>query len=97
MSWLVLATTTTEPPKRLAEVAGKLAPKALGERSIFDARLGRRLSVPMFEREHLTPGTALVGPALVVEAGTSTYVSPSFDLSVDSGGALVLTARPDAP
>jgi N-methylhydantoinase A len=96
MSWLVLATTTTDPPERLGEVSGKLAPKALGERSIFDARLGRRLSVSMFEREHLPPGTALVGPALVVEAGTSTYVSPSFDLSVDAGGALVLTARADA-
>jgi len=96
MSWLVLATTTTEPPKRLAEAPRKPAPKALGDRSIFDARLGRRLSVPMFERDHLTPGTSLTGPALVVEAGTSTYVSPSFDLGVDAGGALVLTARPDA-
>ncbi len=96
MSWLVLATTTTEPPKRLAEAPRKPAPKALGDRSIFDARLGRRLSVPMFERDHLTPGTSLTGPALVVEAGTSTYVSPSFDLGVDAGDALVLTARPDA-
>ena len=50
----------------------------------------------MFERDHLIPGTSLEGPALVVEAGTSTYVSPSFDLGVDAGGALVLTARPDA-
>ncbi|HEU4377700.1 MAG TPA: hydantoinase/oxoprolinase family protein [Hyphomicrobiaceae bacterium] len=96
MSWLVLATTTTDPPKRLGDATGKLAPKAVAERSIFDARLGRRLAVPMFERDQLPPGTALVGPALVVEAGTSTYVSPSFDLSVDAGGALVLTARADA-
>ena len=29
----------------------------------------------------------------MVEAGTSTYVSPSFDLGVDAGGALVLTAK----
>jgi N-methylhydantoinase A len=96
MSWLVLATTTTAPPKRLADVPRKPAPKALGDRSIFDARLGRRLSVPMFERDHLVPGTSLAGPALVVEAGTSTYVSPSFDLGVDAGGALVLTAKFDA-
>jgi hypothetical protein len=31
-----------------------------------------------------------------VEEGTSTYASPSFDVSVDAGGALVLTARADA-
>jgi hypothetical protein len=29
----------------------------------------------------------------VVEEGTSTYVSPSFDMAVDGGGALVLTAK----
>jgi len=96
MSWVVLATTGSEPTRRLAAAPPKTAPKPLGERSIFDARLGRRIAVPMFERTRLAPGAALEGPALVLEEGTSTYVSPSFDLSVDAGGALVLTARPDA-
>ena len=32
-------------------------------------------------------------PRSIVEEGTSTYASPSFDISVDAGGALVLTAR----
>ena len=44
MSWLVLATTSAEPPARLAGGAGAGgAPKPLGERSVFDARLGRRV------------------------------------------------------
>jgi N-methylhydantoinase A len=49
----------------------------------------------MYERAGLAPGTAIPGPALIVEDGTSTYVSPSFDAAVDAGGALVLTAKPD--
>ena len=93
MSWVVLATTATEPPKRLDTVASRPAPAAIGERSVFDARLGRRLAVPVFERHRLAPGATLQGPALVIEEGTSSYVSPSFDLAVDAGGALVLTAK----
>jgi N-methylhydantoinase A len=96
MSWVVLATTATDPPTRLAAAAPRPAPATAGERSVFDARLGRRLSVPIFERARLAPGTAIKGPALVVEEGTSTYVSPTFDVAVDAGGALVLTAKPSA-
>ena len=62
----------------------------------FDARLGRAISVPVFERAALPAGAALKGPALIVEEDTSTYVSPSFDAEVDAGGALVLTARREA-
>jgi N-methylhydantoinase A len=96
MSWVVLATTATEPPARLKAVAALPAPAPVGERSVFDARLGRRLMVPVFERQRLVPGVTIKGPALVIEEGTSTYASPSFDIAVDAGGALVLTAKGDA-
>jgi N-methylhydantoinase A len=95
MSWVVLATTETEPPRRLETAKPRPAPAAVGERPVFDARLGRRLAVPVFERRDLAPGVAIKGPALIVEDGTSTYVSPSFDVAVDAGGALVLRARSD--
>ena len=93
MSWQVLATTATAAPDRLAAAAARAAPRPTGERSIFDARLARRIAVPVYERSALAPGMALAGPALIVEAGTSTYVSPTFDLHVDAGAALVLAAK----
>jgi N-methylhydantoinase A len=93
MSWVVLATTDTEPPPRLPQAAPRPRPAPVGERSVFDAGLGRRLTVPVYERAALAPGMALKGPALIVEDGTSTYVSPRFDLAVDAGDALVLTAN----
>ena len=62
MSWVVLATTATEPPARLAPGRGAPAPKPVGERSVFDAGLGRRLAVPVYERDRLAPGAALNGP-----------------------------------
>jgi N-methylhydantoinase A len=93
MSWIVLASSAAEPPKLLRKPESRPAPEPAGERSIRDAHLGQRLNVPVFERSKLQPGASLQGPALIIEEGTSTYVSPSFDLVVDAGGALVLTAK----
>ncbi|MBO0740776.1 MAG: hydantoinase/oxoprolinase family protein [Hyphomicrobiaceae bacterium] len=96
MSWVVLATTSTEPPAALAAAPLRPAAAPIGERSVFDAALGKRICVPVFERMHLEPGSSIKGPALIVEEGTSTFVSSSFDVCVDAGGALVLTAKPSA-
>jgi len=96
MSWVVLATTEREQPAQLVMAEPRPAPKPIGERSVFDTGLGRRLTMPVFERAALAAGTTLKGPALVVEDGTSTYVSRHFDLAVDAGAALVLTAKRDA-
>jgi N-methylhydantoinase A len=93
MSWMVLASTARERPARLASAPPRSPPPPAGERSIFDARLGRRQLVAVFDRKALLPGTWLEGPALIVEEGTSTYVSPSFDVAVDAGAALILSAR----
>jgi len=96
MSWVVLATTPTEPPAGLAAVPRRRAGAAIGERSVFDAALGKRICVPVFERRDLQPGSSIKGPVLIVEEGTSTFASSSFDVCVDAGSALVLTAKPAA-
>jgi N-methylhydantoinase A len=90
---VVLASTGAEAPVRLEPVKAVAAPAPRGQRRIVDARLGRPITVPVYERTALEPGAALKGPALVVEADTSTYVSPSFDFEVDAGGALVLSVK----
>ena len=93
MSWVVVATTGTTPPAKLGAAKSIAATKPTGERTVFDTKLGKQISVPVYDRTHLHPGMTIKGPCLIVEAGTSTYASPSFDVSVDSGAALVLTAR----
>ena len=96
MSWVVLVTTGAEPPTLLKKPSPAAVGAAQGMRRIVDARLGRPISVPVFDRAALPVGAALKGPALIIEEDTSTYVSPSFDVEVDAGGALVLTARREA-
>ncbi len=93
LSWLVTVSTSVAAPARLATASATANPKPIAERSVFDARLARRIPVPVYDRSSLTPGSTFKGPAIVVEAGTSTYVSPTFDGAVDAGHALVLTAK----
>jgi N-methylhydantoinase A len=94
MSWVVVATTGAHVTSRLpTPPTSTNTPSPTGERQVFDTRLGKRIAVPVYVRTDLPPGAKLSGPCLVVEAGTSTYVSPAFDLAVDGGAALVLTSR----
>jgi N-methylhydantoinase A len=93
MSWMVLVATEDTPPERLPQAARYAWPEPAVKRTVFDAKLARGIDVPTFERAVLPPGAACSGPALIVEDGTSTYVSPEFDVAVDAGGALVLNRR----
>jgi len=51
---------------------------------------GRWRRVPVYERDSLSPGMAVSGPALVVERHSATLVEPGWALAVDGAGALVL-------
>ena len=93
MSWVVLVSAAENRPRRLGSVKDAPPPKPSGRRTVFDGRLGRAIEVQSFERAALKPGARIAGPALIVEDGTSTYVSAGFDASVDAGYALVLTAK----
>lgn len=93
LSWAVLVTTDTARPPKLARPRAKAAPKPISTRPVFDARAGKTVKVPMYDRLAMAPGARVEGPAIVVEAGTSTFVTSTFDASVDAGLGLVLTAR----
>ncbi len=93
MSWVVLVSCDERKPTRLASPTPCVAPPPTSRRAVLDARLGKRIEVPVWERDQLQPGTEIAGPAVIVEDGTSTYVSASFDAAVDAGNALVLSAK----
>jgi N-methylhydantoinase A len=93
MSWIVVASTAVMTPARLAAVAAAPQPKSQGERRVLDTQSGSSLTAQIYQREHMRPGAQVEGPCLIVEAGTTTYVSPRFQAAMDAGGALVLTAR----
>ncbi len=93
LSWAILVTTDTARPALLAKPKAKAGPKPIGTRPVFDAKSGKMAKVPMYDRLAMAPGARIEGPAIIVEAGTSTFVTAAFDASIDSGLGLVLTAR----
>jgi N-methylhydantoinase A len=95
MSWVVVATTGGEASARLPEVQATAAPEPTGAREIVDTRTGGTVVAAVYDRRALAPGARVSGPCLIVEAGTTTYVSARFDCTVDAGLALVLTAKSD--
>jgi N-methylhydantoinase A len=93
LSWSVFVGTREAPPALLSQPRRRSGPSPIGAREVFDGRGGERVSVPLYERSAFTPGACVPGPAIIVEAGTSTFVSEAFDATLDAGGALVLERK----
>jgi len=94
LSWSVLVSTPVELPAPLADLkptgAESVAAVASGKVEAYDQRHGRRFEVPTHQRADLGPGRHVRGPALILEAGTSTFVSALFTARIGAGGALIL-------
>jgi N-methylhydantoinase A len=93
MSWRVLVAERAKGRERIAATAIGEAVAAVGSREVFDAGHGALVPASVLQREQLKAGNRIGGPALIVEDGTSTFVSSRFEAHVDNGGALVLTAK----
>ena len=48
------------------------------------------MTVPVFARADLTPGTQLSGPAVILEKDTTTVVSARFNASIHPLGYIIL-------
>jgi N-methylhydantoinase A/oxoprolinase/acetone carboxylase beta subunit/N-methylhydantoinase B/oxoprolinase/acetone carboxylase alpha subunit len=56
------------------------------------ARRLEAFETPIFQRSVLTPGTLILGPALIAEEGATVVVDPDWEARVDSQGNLRLEA-----
>ncbi|MGW3564184.1 hydantoinase/oxoprolinase family protein [Streptomyces sp. NPDC000941] len=61
--------------------AGRVGPVVFGDMSY---------ETPVLRREHLAAGDQFAGPAIVVEATSTTVVPPDATVTVDAGGFLVI-------
>ena len=93
MSWRVSVAERVPDRQELGATVMGEAAASIGGREVFDAGHGGLVSASVFQRDQLAAGNRIDGPALIVEDGTSTFVSSRFAAHVDNGGALVLTAK----
>ncbi len=71
------------------------SPEFRRQESVFFANLGR-VATPVYDRESLTPGCEIAGPALVLEDAGTLVVEAGFRVRVEADGVLMLwdEARP---
>ncbi len=93
MSWTLAVRAAVPAPKRVRAPRAWLKPKPVGRRAVFDAAKGAYREVPVYERADLAEGARIVGPAVIAEAATSTYVAPGFDAHVNALNYIVMERR----
>ncbi|ANQ24688.1 methylhydantoinase [Vibrio natriegens] len=63
------------------------------QRDVFDPMQSKFLSTNIIERETLSPGMRVSGPAIIVEKETSTIVTSPFDAIIQDEGTILLQRK----
>ena len=90
LSWTLTLATERPLPASLAEPPVRKAPPAMARRRIFDPGVEATIDADVYQRAALTPGMAITGPAIIVEAETATVVPPRYTARVTASGHLRL-------
>lgn len=97
LSWTLTLSTKPEPVTMAGEIsAPESAATSRGTRSLFDPGLGQRVEAAVYWRDDLLPGHRIPGPAVIVEAQTTTVVSAAFDAEINARGYVMLERRKSA-
>ena len=73
-----------------AVIKGRSKAKSAGRREVFDVGSTQRVVAAVYHRQDLPPGSALAGPAIIVEDATATVVPPGYDASIAGDGTIVI-------
>ena len=97
LSWAVtVSTMRADVQTGMNDDGQETAAIAQEVRDVLDSGTNTLFPTPIYARRKLASGATISGPALVVEAQTTTVVPASFDATVNSAGFLVLTEKADA-
>ena len=91
-SWVVTVTTDAMPdPVTILQMTKTHPVKTESHREVFDPGTRRTIAHRLYERNELTNGLMIKGPAIIVEQETSTVISPSFNAQLNQFGDIELT------
>lgn len=80
------------PDSRGLDIAGAPVEPA-ATRAVFDPARGTDLPTAIHDRDALPPGARVAGPAIIVEAETSTVVTSGFDAVIQADGTILLIRK----
>ena len=90
LTWTLALSQPHALPAQAATPLPAGAAQKTGTRRIVEPGLGTAVDAAVFARADLQPGATLRGPAVIVEAGTSTIVPSGFSARIAAGREIVI-------
>ena len=90
VAWTVRAECRAAEAGGPAENVSRTEAAPAGARKIADVAGGNAVTAAVYGRDALCRGATVAGPAVVVEAQTSTIVPPGYTIACDPFGSLIL-------
>ena len=93
IGWSVRVATRQRPVERVTRIKAAREVAVERTRAIHDAGTDAVVDAAVVERDALSPGDRVTGPAVIVESQTTTWVSSSRQAVLQADGCLLLTRR----
>jgi len=90
LSWTLSLATERELPAKADDPVAMAPPARQGSRNLFDTVQGQFADAAVYARTELAAGTAIPGPAIIIEDETSTLVPAAFTARINALGQIVL-------
>ncbi len=90
LTWTLSLAEAKPLPARIAEAPPAAAPPPAGTRRIIDPGTGGPVDAAIYDRASLPPGARISGPAVIVEAETSTLIPDGFTAGPNAAGHLLI-------
>ena len=96
VGWSVKVTSPRPEIEKTITVGSENIVTSNFKRIIYDPVKNSEVDASVFERENLTPGDCVMGPAIIVEAQTTTWISSEKKSSVQQDDCLLITKKTEA-
>jgi len=96
IGWSVRVATRQRPVERVTRIKAAREVAVERTRAIHDTGTDAVVEAAVVERDALSPGDRVTGPAVIVESQTTTWVSSSRQAVLQADGCLLLTRREGA-
>ncbi|MCF1464587.1 hydantoinase/oxoprolinase family protein [Agrobacterium vitis] len=96
MGWSIRAATEMPPAVPVEKASVTAAATPVGTRDIFDQRSSAFVTADVVERQAMTTGVSVSGPAVITERETTTVVTAAFTATMQADGCLLLQRKDNA-
>ncbi|MEO0750611.1 MAG: hydantoinase/oxoprolinase family protein [Pseudomonadota bacterium] len=96
-NWSLTVSTPESPTPAVAIPEHTMQAHVTRTRTVFDAALRANVEASEVARDLMGPGAVVDGPAVIIEAETSTIVPTAYTAQMLPDGALVITRKACAP